>query len=63
MEIEKRYADYLNSVRGELIAAEATVARIKHSKEWQDCTRYFNVLACRGKIEQRPTKENQYTFK
>ena len=32
-ELEKKYVDYFNSVRDELVKAENTVARIKGSKE------------------------------
>ena len=34
-ELEKKYVDYFNSVREELIKAEDTVSRIKGSKEWK----------------------------
>ena len=58
----KKYSDYLDSVRDELVAAETTVQRIKKSDEWLKCINYFNVLTNRGLLKTRPTKENGYRF-
>lgn len=63
MILQKKYVDYLESVREELIEAERKVDSIKKSPEWKACINYFNVLRYRGKIEQIPTKENGYSYK
>lgn len=62
-QLQKKYVDYLDSTRSELLEAEKTIDRIKKSNEWKACINYFNVLYCRKKIVQAPTKENGYTFK
>lgn len=59
-ELEKKYVDYFNSVRDELVKAENTVARIKGSKEWKRAYNYFSVCKHRGLIETMPSKENGY---
>lgn len=58
----KKYSDYLDSVRDELMAAEAIVSRIKKSDEWLKSMNYFNVLNARGLLKTKPTKENGYKF-
>lgn len=60
--LNKKYVDYLERVKPELIEAEKTVERIKKSYMWQRCNNYFNVLACRGILKTRPTKSNGYTY-
>lgn len=59
-ELEKKYVDYFNSVRDELVKAEDTVSRIKGSKEWKKAYDYFSVCKHRGLIKTRPTKANGY---
>ena len=59
-ELEKKYVDYFNSVREELVKAEDTVSRIKGSKEWKKAYDYFSVCKHRGLIKTRPTKANGY---
>lgn len=57
---EQKHVDYINSVRAELLEAEATIARIKGSSEWQRAYNYFSLQKTRGLIKEKPTKENSY---
>ena len=57
---EQKHVDYINSVRAELIEAEAAVARIKNSNEWKRAYNYFSLQKTRGTIKEKPTKENGY---
>lgn len=57
---EQKHVDYINSVRAELMEAEATVAKIKGSSEWKRAYNYFSLQKSRGTIKQKPTKENGY---
>ena len=57
---EQKHVDYINSVRAELMEAEATVARIKGSNEWKRAYNYFSLQKTRGTIKEKPTKENGY---
>lgn len=57
---EQKHIDYINSVRAELMEAEATVSRIKNSNEWKRAYNYFSLQKTRGTIKEKPTKENGY---
>ena len=57
---EQKHVDYINSVRAELMEAEATVSRIKNSSEWKRAYNYFSLQKTRGTIKEKPTKENGY---
>ena len=56
-----KYNNYLNAIRGDLIASESTICAIKNSREYINCIHYFNRLQMEGKIKQQPTYENGYT--
>lgn len=57
---EQKHIDYINSVRAELMEAEATVSRIKNSSEWKMAYNYFSLQKTRGTIKEKPTKKNGY---
>ena len=61
--VEKKYVDYLDSIRAELMGAEKIIDDIKDSAEWKKAINYFNTYHTRGKLESRPTKKNGYTYK
>lgn len=49
--------------RDELLKSEATVRRIRDSKEWKLAMNYFALLGNRGYLEERVTFENGYNIK
>lgn len=54
------HADYIRSIRDELNEAEATVKRIKKSKQFKSAMSYFNVLKVRGYLKDVPQMNNGY---
>ena len=59
-DIFNTYYDYMQSVIPELIEAEATISRIKGSKEWKRASNYFKVLYQRGLLKENPCRKNGY---
>lgn len=53
----------IEKYRDELLEAEATVRRIRDSKEWKLAMNYFALLGSRGYLEERVTFENGYNIK
>ena len=57
-----KYFDYFNSVILEVINAEETINRIKHSQEWKVAYNYFTLMKHRGLLKSNPTKANKYKY-
>lgn len=61
--LNKKYVDYLNGIREELIKAENVVSKIKNSNEWKKSLTYFAQCEHRGLLESKLSKKNGYIVK
>lgn len=66
IEASKAYQKHKATIeryRDKLLKSEATVRRIRDSKEWKLAMNYFALLGNRGYLEERVTFENGYNIK